>query len=133
MSRMRTQAWAGQGFRFVLVGLAQVVVDWAAYVALTWAGMDTAWANPVARACGMALGFWLHGAYTFADGHGARWEPGRAWRFAATWGVLTAIGTVGLRQLVASYGLEAAWLAKPLVEGVLALVAFFLWRHVVYR
>ncbi|MFB8914474.1 MULTISPECIES: hypothetical protein [Xanthomonas] len=31
------------------------------------------------------------------------------------------------------FGLRRAWLAKPLVEGGLAIVSFFLGRHVVYR
>ncbi len=30
-------------------------------------------------------------------------------------------------------GLQMAWLAKPLVEGGLAVLNFFLLRHVVYR
>ena len=44
-----------------------------------------------------------------------------------------AVSTVAVSGIAASLGLAHAWLAKPLVEGVLAVVAFFLWRHVVYR
>jgi len=34
---------------------------------------------------------------------------------------------------VDALGLRLAWLAKPVVEGVLAVLSFFLGRHVVYR
>ena len=58
------------------------------------------------------------------------------WRFTKfllVWVPLTAISTLAVTWVASSLGLAHAWLAKPLVEGVLAVVAFFLWRHVVYR
>jgi hypothetical protein len=36
-------------------------------------------------------------------------------------------------MVAAALGLQLAWLAKPLVEGALAVLSFFLLRHVVYR
>jgi putative flippase GtrA len=125
--------WHRQGLRFVLVGLAQLLLDWALYVLLTGLGADTAWANPLSRFCAMLLGFWGHGRYTFADGNGARLGWARLARFLPTWLLLTLLGTVALDWLEGARGLPAAWLAKPAVEAVLAALSFFALRTWVYR
>ena len=133
MPRLPSLPWAGQGARFVIVGLVQLLVDWAGYVLLTWAGLDTAWANPASRALAVVLGFWLHGSYTFADADGARLGRSRVWRFLATWAGLTVLGTVALHLLVARFSLGAAWLAKPAIEAVLAVISFLVLRGWVFR
>ena len=47
--------------------------------------------------------------------------------------MLTAISTMLVTWVASQLGLQQAWLAKPLIEAALAVAAFFLWRHVVYR
>ncbi|KAF1721809.1 GtrA family protein [Pseudoxanthomonas wuyuanensis] len=122
-----------QGGHFILVGLLQLALDWALFVALTWLGMGAGPANLSGRVCGALLGFWLNGRMTFA----AQGKPRLGWRrfarFLAVWLALTLISTVAVTWVAHGLGMQQAWLAKPLVEGVLAVIAFFLWRHLVYR
>ena len=122
-----------QGSRFVAVGLAQLLLDWLVFVALTAAGVPAAPSNLAGRVSGALLGFWLNGRVTFARDGAARLGWWRFGKFLLVWVPLTVVSTVAVAWVAASLGLAHAWLAKPLVEGVLAVVAFFLWRHVVYR
>ncbi|MEG2805276.1 GtrA family protein [Stenotrophomonas sp.] len=123
-----------QGSRFIIIGLVQLGVDWAIFVGATALGMPTAEANLLGRVCGMLLGFWLNGRYTFAaaDG-GQRLGWARFARFLGLWLVLTAISTVLVSLVADRLGLGYAWLAKPLVEGGLAAASFLLMRRFVYR
>lgn len=121
-----------QGSQFVVIGLLQLLIDWSVFVAATAAGMPTIPANVLGRVCGALLGFWLNGRITFASG-GARLGWQRFGRFMAIWIVLTLLSTWLVALCADALGLRLAWLAKPVVEGVLAVVSFFLGRHVVYR
>ena len=85
------------------------------------------------RISGALLGFWLNGRVTFARDGAARLGWWRFAKFLLVWVPLTVVSTLAVTWVATSLGLAHAWLAKPLVEGVLAVVAFFLWRHVVYR
>jgi len=121
-----------QGSQFVVIGLLQLLIDWSVFVAATAAGMPTIPANVLGRVCGALLGFWLNGRITFAsDGARLGWQ--RFGRFMAMWIVLTLLSTWLVALCADALGLRLAWLAKPVVEGVLAVVSFFLGRHVVYR
>lgn len=122
-----------QGGSYVLVGLLQLLLDWAVFVAATALGMPAAPANLVARVSGAMLGFWLNGRVTFARDGEARLGWWRFVRFALVWLALTAVSTWLVAVVAARFGLHYAWLAKPVVEAALALPAFFLWRQVVYR
>ncbi|MCC4633070.1 GtrA family protein [Xanthomonas dyei] len=123
-----------QGSQFTLIGGLQLAVDCGIFIAATAAGMPTVPANLLGRISGAVLGFWLNGRYTFAQqGGGARLGWQRFRRFAVMWLALTLISTWLLSATVDLVGLRQAWLAKPLVEGGLAIVSFFLGRHVVYR
>lgn len=124
---------ARQGGSFLLVGLLQLLLDWLVFVGLTALGMPAAPGNIAGRVAGALLGFWLNGRVTFAQGGQARLGWGRLGRFLAVWIPLTVLSTLAVSAISRALGLELAWLAKPLVEGVLAVAAFFLWRHVVYR
>jgi len=125
--------WLRQGASFVLVGLLQLLLDWAMFVALTSLGVSAPLGNVAGRVSGALLGFWLNGRMTFA----AQGKPRLGWRrfarFLAVWLALTLISTVAVTWVAHGLGMQQAWLAKPLVEGVLAVIAFFLWRHLVYR
>jgi len=48
------------------------------------------------------------------------------------WTVLTLLSTVLVATLADHLSLQAAWLAKPVVEAGLAVVSFFISRHWVY-
>ena len=122
-----------QGGSFLVVGVVQLLVDWSLFVALTALGVPAAPANLAARVGGALLGFWLNGRVTFAQGGSARLGWWRFAKFLLVWVPLTVVSTLAVTWVATSLGLAHAWLAKPLVEGVLAVVAFFLWRHVVYR
>lgn len=122
-----------QGPRYLLVGLAQLLLDWLVFVATTACGLPVAPGNLAGRVSGALLGFWLHGRWTFAEQGQARLGWRRLLRFAVVWLALTAASTLLVSLIADGLGLSQAWLAKPLVEAVLAVVGFFLWRHVVYR
>lgn len=122
-----------QSGSFVVIGLLQLLVDWLVFVVLTAVGVPAVHGNLAGRIGGALLGFWLNGRVTFADGGAARLGWRRFGRFLLVWLPLTAISTLLVGWAASTLGLQLAWLAKPLVEGALAVVAFFLWRHVVYR
>lgn len=117
----------------MVFGLLQLALDWLLFVAFTALGTPTAPANLASRLSAAVLGFWLNGRYTFADGTGSRLGWRRFARFWLLWLTMTAISTVLVVAVESQLGLHWAWLAKPVVEGCLALATFFLMRHVVYR
>jgi putative flippase GtrA len=122
-----------QGRLFLLAGAAQLLLDWAVFVALTALGMRAAPANICGRIAGALLGFWLNGRWTFAEKGQAKLGWRRLVRFVLVWSALTAISTLLVSAVDARLSLQHAWLAKPLVEALMAAVGFFLWKHVVYR
>lgn len=122
-----------QGSRFILIGLVQLVVDWAVFVGATALGVPTVPANVLGRVCGMLLGFWLNGRYTFAAEGDHRLGWARFARFLALWLLLTAVSTLLVSTAAQQLGLAYAWLAKPVVESGLAAVSFLLMRRFVYR
>jgi putative flippase GtrA len=122
-----------QGLLFVVVGGLQLAVDSLLFVGLTWMGIPVSPSNLAARAGAAGLGFWLNGRFTFSSGNQSRLGSRRFSRFVIVWVGLTIVSTIVLSMLADALGLEWAWLAKPLVEVVLALLSFFLQRHWVYR
>ncbi len=85
------------------------------------------------RSSAAAVGFWLNGRYTFADGDGSRLGWRRFARFWVLWLAMTALSTLLLASVEARLGLHWALLAKPVVEGGLAVANFFLMRRLVFR
>src|SRR5690606_8590592 len=61
-----------QGSQYFAIGILQLLVDWALFVAATALGLHAVPANLLGRISGAALGFWLNGRYTFACEDGAR-------------------------------------------------------------
>lgn len=122
-----------QGSSYILIGLVQLLLDWLVFMGSTALGLPVAPANVVGRLAGMLLGFWLNGRYTFAAAGQQRLGWKRFARFLLLWMLLTAASTLLVTAADHALGLQYAWLAKPLVEGGLALVSFMLLRHVVYR
>lgn len=122
-----------QGSSYIVIGLVQLLLDWLVFMGSTALGLPVAPANVVGRLAGMLLGFWLNGRYTFAAAGQQRLGWKRFARFLLLWMLLTAASTLLVTAADHALGLQYAWLAKPLVEGGLALVSFMLLRHVVYR
>ncbi|MBP8081168.1 MAG: GtrA family protein [Arenimonas sp.] len=118
---------------FLLIGGAQVVVDWAMFVALTYAGLPLVAGNLAGRATGACLGYWLNGRYTFATNGRARLDAVHLRRFVVAWLLLTALSTLLLAVVGHRINLQAAWIAKPVVEAATALLGFVVWRQWVYR
>jgi putative flippase GtrA len=123
---------ARQGGSYVVVGLLQLLIDWALFVALTALGMAVAPANVCGRVSGAVLGFWLNGRFTFAAEHTA---VGRRqfMRFVLMWVATTAVSTFAVAHVEQAVGLRWAWLAKPAIDAALAAVGFVLSRHWIYR
>ncbi|MCL7715265.1 GtrA family protein [Stenotrophomonas mori] len=120
-----------QGALFLLMGGLQWVLDWLLTVALSHAGAPLEVANICGRIGGALLGFWLNGTVTFPAAR--RLGRTQLQRFAIAWTVLTVVSTVAVGQVGHSAGLEAAWLAKAVIEAALAVVSFFVSRHWIYR
>ena len=122
-----------QGGSYLIVGLLQLLLDWAVFVSVTALGAAVVPGNVIGRASGMLLGFWLNGRYTFAKADGQRLGWKRFARFIGLWGVMTLASTLLVAAADDALGLQYAWLAKPLVEGGLAAVSFLLMRWLVFR
>ena len=122
---------ARQSWLFLLMGFLQWVLDWLVTVGLSHAGLSLELANVCGRVTGALLGFWLNGTITFSSQQ--RLGRRQLLRFALAWVALTLVSTWAVGQVGHRVGLEAAWLAKPLVEAALAVVSFFISRHWIYR
>lgn len=122
-----------QSTSYIVVGLLQLALDTLLFVALTAVGVGPAIANPLARASAAGVGFWLNGRHTFADAAGPRLGAQRFWRFAITWVSLTVISTLAITLVTQHLGLHAAWLGKPFIEALLAIISFIVLRQWVFR
>lgn len=131
-SYLASRGIAGQGASFVLVGSALVLIDWSTFVVLSALGIVPVVANVIGRVTGALLGFWLNGHVTFGSGDAPRLGRGRFMRYALLWIVLTLLSTLLMVLLSWHLGLYAAWLVKPIVEAVMALLSFLVSRHWVY-
>lgn len=121
---------ARQGMGFTMVGGLQLLLDWGVLVGLSALGVPMAPANVLGRLSGAMLGFWGNGQFTFRGGRHPRSRQLR--RFVVLWCILTVVSTAALEVVATARGESLAWLLKPLVEGVLALISFFTCRHWVY-
>ena len=122
-----------QALLFLAVGLAQLLLDTAVFIALTALGLPLAPGNVLGRVSGACLGYWLNGRYTFARGGVPQLQRRHLWRFVLAWSALTLASTGLLLAVETSAGLAGSWLAKPLVEALMAAIGFVVWRQWVYR
>ena len=75
----------------------------------------------------------LNGAFTFRGGEGARLGWRRLARFLLSWALLTVVGTVAVSMVDARLGLQASWLAKPVIDVFLAGLGFLASRYWISR
>ncbi len=127
--------WLGrllrQGAGFSVVGGLQLALDWGVMMALSASGVPLPAANVAGRVAGASLGFWANRRITFRAHRG---PAGRhLLRFLLLWAVLTVLSTLQIEWVARHGGLSSAWLLKPLIEAVLAVISFFVNRHWVYR
>ena len=121
-----------QGARFILVGGAQLVLDWGVFSALRALTSATVLPNIAGRLAGAALGFWLNGRFTFADPDAARLGGRRFARYALLWLALTVLSTSTLKAIEFGLGAAAVYWLKIPVEALMAVLSFFVSRHWVY-
>lgn len=119
---------------FLLVGGAQLTVDWLTFVLLTKFGVATAVSNITGRLLGASLGFLLNGRFTFFQkGKTKPINSGSVFRFAAFWVAASLVSTVTVAFINSHAGLKAAWLAKPIIEAILAVISFLCSKFWIYR
>lgn len=121
-----------QSRHYLMIGIAQWLLDWGVMVGLSHMGLPIEPANVAGRISGAAMGFWLNGRITFA-GDDTEIGHRQFFRFALMWLLTTAISTWAVGSIDDWFGLKWAWLAKPGVELVLGVVGFVLSRHWVYK
>lgn len=122
-----------QALGFGAVGGLQLLLDWGCFVALTALGVPVVPANLAGRVAGASMGYWLNGRYTFSDDGAARLGRRRAARFVVFWIATTLLSTWAMQAIDGHQGLEAAWLGKPLVDGLLAGLGFLVSKYWIYR
>ena len=119
---------------FLVVGGAQLVVDWITFVLLTEMGVGAIASNLAGRLAGACLGFLLNGRLTFLHKRKATSITSRsALRFAAFWIAASLVSTTAVSTINFYAGLKAAWLGKPIVEAILAIVSFLCSKFWIYR
>lgn len=128
----RAPVWR-QGASYGAVGVVQLLLDWACFVALSAAGMGTVAANMTGRVGGALVGFWLNGAITFRTHEGGRLGWARFGRFLASWTAMSILSTLAVREIDVRAGIEWAWLLKPGVDVLLAGLGFVASRYWIYR
>jgi putative flippase GtrA len=119
---------------FLVVGGAQLIVDWITFVLLTKIGIDSIASNLAGRLAGACLGFLLNGKFTFLHKRKARSITSRsALRFAAFWIAASLVSTAAVSTINSYAGLKAAWLGKPVIEAILAIISFLCSKFWIYR
>lgn len=122
-----------QAIAYFIVGGIALCVDWAAFVGMTWLGLGTAPANLGARLLGALTAYSLNGLLTFREEGVSKlgWQP--MLRYGALWGGMTVASTAALVMVSRVLGVQMAWMAKPLVELVLAACSFLACKYWVYK
>lgn len=118
---------------FLIVGLIQLAFDCLVFVAVTALGLSVSSGNILGRIGGAWLGFRLNGRYTFASDNPSPSVKRQLYRFTVSWCLLTVASTVAVLWAASAHALQGAWLAKPAIEAILALVSFFVSRYWIFR
>lgn len=121
---------AGRPLRFLVVGVANTLLDIALFLALTAWGVPVIIANMISTAVALCFSFLLNRAYTFRAGTGV---VGQAVRFLA----VTLIGLWVLQPLIiqamlALIGDQLPSTAALLIAKGVATVASLTWNYLLY-
>ncbi|MBK8285504.1 MAG: GtrA family protein [Ahniella sp.] len=122
-----------QFLSYLLIGGTQFLLDWALFSLLFWLGVPVVAANLGARASAAMVGFVLNGRITFADAEGGKLGGRRLARFIVAWVLMTLVSTLLVQAVEWIWPGPLVYLAKPVVEAMLALVNFFVLKWFVYR
>jgi len=128
-----------QPLLFIIAGAFQYLFDTAVYGLLVAAGLPSTPANILSRSSAALLGFGFNRYITFARSEPAEesWSRfgGSLARFVVLWIALTAISSLLLlmAQVLFGGGLAEKVIHKLVIEGVLAVISFFISRHWVFR
>lgn len=122
-----------QGVIFVVVGVAQVLIDWLLFSVLFWVTGAVSWPNVVARAGAALAGFQLHGRFTFATRDTTKFGRGPLLRYVGLWLGMTALSTLSMEALARASAEHWVYLGKPAVELALAALSFVISRQWVFR
>jgi putative flippase GtrA len=125
--------WWKQALGYGVVGGSALVLDSLAFFFLTATGVDVVAANVIARIVGAVFAFFINGFTTFRGTEGKRVDGARASRYLLAWLVLTAVSSITLHWVAMGVGLAWTWAAKPVLDGLLAVVAFLISRQWIYR
>ena len=135
MTHERTKPAASlrQLFFYVIFGVAQLGIDWAAFVALTFMGLPATPANVTSRLTAAIAGYLLNGLVTFKGSDKSQVNKKALFKYLVLWLVLTTVSTVSINLIVMHSGLYTARVAKPFVEGILAAISFVVMKLWVFR
>ncbi|MBN2562810.1 MAG: GtrA family protein [Phycisphaerae bacterium] len=123
---------AGAFLRFVATGAGAATVDLGLYTLLIRvAGLHPLVANLISRPAGGLFSFTVNKLWTFADHDRSRWHIQFA-QYVMLWLTWYALSEGLLGLFHSLLGLHAL-LAKPLAEGIVALLNFVMLRHWVFR
>ena len=122
-----------QGGAYALVGLLQLGLDWMCFVVLTYFGMAIVPANIAGRILGAACGFWLNAVVTFKGQVDGRPRFKQLSRFLVSWGVMTALSSLGVSFIDRQAGIYWAWLLKPALDIGLAALGFLTSKYWIYK
>ncbi|WP_088282562.1 GtrA family protein [Ideonella sp. A 288] len=116
--------------RYLLAGLANTAVGYAAFLALLWgAGLGPRAANAGSYAVGLCLALLLNRYFVF---EGATVTPGAVVRFAAGFGVAYALNLATLWRLL-DLGVPPAWAQLVAMAvytiGFYAINRLWVWRR----
>jgi putative flippase GtrA len=114
---------------YTFIGLVQLLVEWLGFVAFTAWGMPLVPANVVGRTLAALLGFSMNGTVTFQS----ELKIVSLVRFMTAWVPITLVDTLAISVLGTIGGLGVAWLVKPAVDSLIAVVSFLVARHWVFR
>lgn len=121
---------------FVLAGGLQYLLDATLFGLLTAAGWPTTAANVSSRVTAATMGFVVNRYWTFEQRNETfRRLVNSLARFTVLFVVMTALSTVSLIMLEASFGNDVGQkvLYKLGVEAVLAILSFLVSKHWVFR
>lgn len=134
MSTVRLARASARELAFYLAfGGLQLGVDWLIFMGLTACGVMVAPANLVSRFTAAGVGYVCNSAITFRSPSRQTLDRSQITRYVLLWLVLTAVSTVTMDAIGRHGSLARSWLAKPVVEAVLACVSFVSMKLWVFR